>query len=149
MNIQSMKNNILRALPTIFSIVVCSLLFNTNSIAQERKTNPNSPVYKAYHHVTAKYNGYFNAKLNVDEAVTALEKSYTDNYNQILTMYKFTAVPEVKTSAGLLDEAIMKAAVDVKLHPNSVFVDDCYLLIGQSQYIKRDFEENNSKFSFQ
>ena len=148
MNIQLMKNNILKSLPSIFSLIVCSLLFNFDGIAQERKTNPNSPIYKAYHHVTAKYNGYFNAKLKLDEAVVSLEKSYTDNYNQLLAMYKFSAVPEVKTSAAQIDEAIMKAAVDVKLHPNSVFVDDCYLLIGQSQYIKRDFEGAEQTFGW-
>lgn len=148
MNIQLMKNNILRALPNIFSLIICSLLFNLNSTAQERKVNPNSPAYKAYHHVTAKYNGYFNAQLKLDEAITNLEKNYTDNYNQLLKMYKFTAVPEVKTSASQLDEAITKAAVDIKLHPNSVFVDDCYLLIGQSQYVKRDFEAAEQTFSW-
>jgi tetratricopeptide (TPR) repeat protein len=149
MNAQSMKNNILKSLPTILNLLVFSFLWNITSIsAQERKSNPNSPVYKAYHHMTAKYNGYFNAQLKLAEGIENLEKDYVDNYNQILTMFKFTGAPEVKTSASVLDEAMIKAAVDIKLHPRSVFVDDCYLLIGQSQYIKRDFENAEQTFSW-
>ncbi len=58
------------------------------------------------------------------------------------------AVSDAKSAAPVLDEAITKAGVDIKLHPKSQYADDCYLLIGQSQYVKRDFEGAEKTFDY-
>lgn len=108
----------------------------------------NSALSKAYHNVTARFNGYFNAQLKLDESKKALDMQYSDNYNQLLDMYPHMAIPDAKSAYPDLDMAITKAAVDIRLHPRSLFVDDCYLLIGQANYVKRDYDAAEKSFNF-
>ena len=141
----------------IQSILLTALFAMTSLVAfaqgpsQERVTErppSNSALSKLYSNVTAKFNGYFNAQLKLDEGIKSLADGYTDNYNLILDMYEFMAVPDAKSVSPDMDIAITKAAVDIKLHERSLFVDDCYLLIGQAQYVKRDFEAAEKTFSY-
>lgn len=134
----------------ILCIIFLITALTTPLLAQNKgkKGSSNSFLGKVYQNTTAKYNGYFNAQLKLDEGIQTLTDQHQDNYNQILDMYKYMAVTDAKSAAAALDIAITKAAVDIKLHPRSDFADDCYLLIGQSQYVKRDFENAQKTFEF-
>lgn len=141
----------MKSISSLYSILIASFLFNVTFVSGQgtaKKASSNSGLNKAYHHVTAKYNGYYNAQVKLKEGIKSLESGYIDNYNQILDMYKFLAVPDVKAASSALDQAMIKAGVDIKLHPRSVFADDCYLLIGQAQYVKRDYESAEKTFSW-
>lgn len=127
--------------------IVPSLAQPTSSPSSDRPPS-NSALSKVYHNVTARFNGYFNAQLKLDEGKESLASQYNDNYNQLLDMYPYMAVPDAKTAYPSLDMAITKAAVDIRLHPRSLFVDDCYLLIGQANYVKRDYEAAEKSFNF-
>jgi tetratricopeptide (TPR) repeat protein len=99
-----------------------------------------SKLGKFYHNTTAEYNGYFNADVLLFESTLELENQHQDNYNQILPLYKYRAAGNPKAVAQNLDRAIEKLSVVVALHRYSDWTDDCYLLIGKSQYLKQDFE---------
>lgn len=144
--LRSLHPLLLRALLCSLSLL-CSL---THGWAQPSSDRPpsNSALSKAYHNVTARFNGYFNAQLKLDEGKESLSSQYSDNYNQLLDMYPYMAVPDAKSAFPALDMAITKAAVDIRLHPRSLFVDDCYLLIGQANYVKRDYEAAEKSFNF-
>ncbi len=107
-----------------------------------------SKIGQAYHNTTAHYNGYYNADLLLKESTLNLETTHQDNYNQILEMYKMTAISDAKSEAGNIDEAIKKASIVVALHRVSKWTDDCYLLIGQSQYLKKDYESAEETFKY-
>jgi tetratricopeptide (TPR) repeat protein len=145
----------LKSIQSIFITGILTIFFVNIALAQgpsqktvSKRPPSNSALSKVYHNVTAKYNGYFNAELKLNEGKKKLSDQYTDNYNLILDMYKFMAVPDAKSVSPDMDIAITKAAVDIKLHSRSLFVDDCYLLIGQAQYVKRDFEASEKTFDF-
>jgi tetratricopeptide (TPR) repeat protein len=99
-----------------------------------------SRLGKFYHNTTAEYNGYFNADVLMFESILELETQHSDNYNAILPLYKYRAADNPKAVAEKLDKAIEKTSVVVALHRYSDWTDDCYLLIGQAQYLKQDFE---------
>jgi len=99
-----------------------------------------SPLGKFYHNTTAEYNGYFNAGVLLEESMVELDSQYRDNYNKILPLYKYREAGNPKAVAEKLDRAIEKSSVVVALHRYSNWTDDCYLLIGQAQYLKQDFE---------
>lgn len=144
---KSIQSIFITGILTIFFVNIALAQGPTQKTVSERPPS-NSILSKVYHNVAAKYNGYFNAELKLNEGVKTLSDQYTDNYNLILDMYKFMAVPDAKSVSPDMDIAITKAAVDIKLHPRSLFVDDCYLLIGQAQYVKRDFEAAEKTFDF-
>lgn len=139
-----MKDNIYfsRILPGVAVI----LLFA--ACATQKSRHDQSKLGKAYHDVTAKYNGYFNANELLTASILTLETQHTDNYNNVLELYKYRFAPNPEVVSKDLDEAIKKVSVVATLHPNSQWVDDCYLLIGKSYYLKQDFESAQNAFEF-
>lgn len=106
----------------------------------QKKKGDLSLLGKVYHNTTAKYNGYFNANEIMMESILTLDAQHQDNYNKVLVMYPYVAADNPQAIAGQMDEAAKKVSIVASLHPRSHWVDDCYLLLGQSQYLKKDYE---------
>lgn len=106
----------------------------------QKKKGELSAIGKLYHNTTAKYNGYFNARELMDETLVNLDEQYQDNYNKILPVFTYTEADNPQAVAGDLDIAMEKVSIVINLHRESVWTDDCYLIIGQAQFLKRDYE---------
>lgn len=100
------------------------------------------------HNLTAKYNGFFNANVLVQEATDKLNAQHQDNYNQVLDIYPYLAVDNPAAVAPDLDKAIEKVAVVATYHRPSHWVDDCYLMMGKAQYLKHDFDSAEETFAY-
>ena len=107
---------------------------------QKKRGGEVSKLSKFYHNVTAEFNGYFNANVLYTESVNKLNTEHQDNYNKILSVYKYVDAENPKSVADDLDNAIKKLSIVISLHRVSDWTDDSYLLIGQSQYVKQDYE---------
>lgn len=94
------------------------------------------------------YNGYFNAEELMTESLLVLEEQHVDNYTQRLDMFPFLEADNVSVVAEDMDVAIEKVAIVVKKHPYSNWVDDSYLLVGQAQLVKQDYESAEKTFRF-
>jgi tetratricopeptide (TPR) repeat protein len=129
-----------------FSLVFAILFLS--ACVTHRKKGETSKIGKFYHDVTAKYNGYYNAKVLLNESIVKLNTQQQDNYSKILDMYEYVAATEAQAVAGELDNAIKKASVVISLHRPSHWVDDSYLLIGKSQYVKKDYESAQETFEY-
>lgn len=105
-------------------------------------------MQKLYHNTTSKYNGYFNANVLYEASVLSLNEQHQDNHNKILPVYKYTETDDPKTVAEDMDKAIKKVSVVVSLHRESDWVDDCYLLMGKSQFLKQDYESAEEAFEY-
>ncbi|MBB4080198.1 hypothetical protein GGR28_002828 [Lewinella aquimaris] len=105
-------------------------------------------VARAWHNMNAHFNGYFNAREIMDESLVVLDEQHTDNYNQRLEMFPFLAVDNPSVVAEELDRAIEKVAIVVKKHPYSNWTDDSYLLVGQAQLLKQDYEGAERTLNF-
>ena len=114
----------------------------------EKSYNEQSKVGQFYHNLTSRYNGWFNANELVMLSIERLEDQYQDNYNELLPVYEYSAVDNADIVKGDLDEAIKKVSVVVTVHKQSDWVDDCYLLIGKSLYLKKDYEASENAFEY-
>lgn len=123
-----------------YTLIFLIGLFLISACAVKKSKKKQGPLSKLYHNTTAKFNGHFNADVLVDESIKSLELQHQDNYSKILSVYKFVASDNPQAVAGSLDEAMKKVAVVANLHPESNWVDDCYLIVGKAQYIKKDYE---------
>ena len=94
------------------------------------------------------YNGYFNAKELMTESLLTLDEQHVDNYTQRLDMFPFLEVDNPSIVGEDMDIAIEKVAIVVKKHPYSNWVDDSYLLVGQAQLIKQDYESAEKTLRF-
>lgn len=137
----NMKNIRLALLGTI------ALLLVAGCVTTKKKNAEVGWFKKGYHNLTSKYNYWFNADELLHLTMIGLGKQHTDNYGQILELYPYTAA-NPQPSLGDLDNVIKKSSMAISLHRVSDFTDDCYTMIGQAQYLKRDFETAESTFRF-
>jgi tetratricopeptide (TPR) repeat protein len=110
---------------------------------------------RAYHNVTAKYNGYFNGRESQKEGVVALNKANKDNFEEILSIYPLGTKADAQSVYPQMDRAIEKASVVIKKHSMLIkgkeycnWIDDSYLLIGKSHFYKRDLMASHEIFTY-
>ncbi len=126
---------------------LCTLLLVQGCVTQKRKDDVGA-VGKAYHNMTARYNGYYNATVLLYESTLTLEAQVQDNYRRILPVYKYQEADNPKAVAESLDKAVQKVSVSANLHRISHWTDDCYLLMGQAQFLKQDYESAEETLEF-
>lgn len=118
------------------------------SCTTQKKRDDQSAIGKLWHNMNAHFNGYFNAQEILEESILVLDEQHIDNYNQQLDMFPFMASDNPSVVYSELDRAIEKVAIVSRRHPYSNWTDDCYLLAGQAQFLKRDFETAEQTFRF-
>lgn len=103
---------------------------------------------KVYHNTTARYNGYFNADLLMQESVAALNESYVEDYDTLLPVYPYMANPNVENQYNTLDKVIEKVTTVSSLHRQSHWLDDNYLMLGKAQFLKKNYKEADAAFRY-
>jgi len=128
-------------------LLITTFLIVSSCVTQKQKDDV-SALGKGYHNMTAHYNGYYNATVLVAEGKVDLEKDYKENYRKILPIYKYLATDNPKAVAEKMDKAAEKVSLVVNMHRVSRWTDDCYVVLGQAQYLKQDFESAEETFEF-
>ena len=131
-----------------YSLFLVATLLFASACATQKKRGEKKGLAKLYDNTTAKYNGYFNADVIVDETLLSLKESHRDNYAKLLPIYEYMAIEDSKAIASELDRAIEKSAIVINLHRESDWEDDCYLIIGKSQFLKQEYEEAVNTFRY-
>lgn len=118
-------------------------------------TKKNNIISRTYHGVTAKYNGYFNAKIKVKDGAERLANQHEDKFDQTLKIYKHADPQKAKSIFPDMDEAIKKTSVVIKRHSMVIgnkernkWIDDTWLLMGKAQFYKHDFFTALETFQF-
>ncbi len=138
-NLTQCKNTI--TLRKAFSILFIIAIFGAfTGCSTQKIQGVYSPLGKAYHNTTARYNGYYNATVLLDESYFTLNEQLEENFNQVLPVYPYREADNPEAVAANLDLAIEKVSVVAALHPGSNWTDDCYLLAAKCQYLKQDYE---------
>lgn len=119
-----------------------------HSCTVQKKRGEVGKLGKIYHNTTAKFNGYFNADVLMQESEATLASQYQENYNKVLPVYPYTETRDAKAVEENLDKAIEKVSVVATIHEPSQWVDDCYVLLGKAQYLKQDYEAAEKTFEF-
>ncbi len=107
-----------------------------------------SGLSKLYHNTTAKYNGYFNAEEIYNTSVLKVNTDLVENYTKILPIYPELNSSRVGGVTADLDKGIEKLSVVINLHRPSKWTDDAYLLMGKSQFLKRDYANAVETFAY-
>lgn len=101
---------------------------------------------RGYHNLTAKYNVYWNGKEAMKEGVEKLEKSHTDDYEEILDVFPVGTSESAKSVYAQMDRGIEKASLTIAKHSMLIkgkeyvaTIDDAYMLIGKAHFYKRDY----------
>ena len=102
---------------------------------------------RVYHNTTSHYNGYYYAKLKMNEVEDQMEMAHKDDYTKLLPIYPIGNVDD-PAAGGEMDSIIKRLTVVVKLHPKSKWADDCYYNIGKAYYYKKNYEAALATFQY-
>ncbi len=113
------------------------------------KTTKNNWYYRGWHNMNARYNGYYYSRENMKETLKKLEKAKKDDYTKILPLFVYTDNKDSKTYYADFDKSIKKSSTVIQRHcitdkkkkeiPGACkWIDENYMLIGQSHFYKRD-----------
>lgn len=124
-------------------------------------TEKDAWINKTYHNVTAHYNGYWNARELIKETMSNFENGHAEDYDEILPVFIYPNEEESKNFKAPMDTAIKKCETVIFKHqmPEKKvgqfkkvewcsWIDDNWLVIGESQFYKHEFNKSLKKFEF-
>lgn len=96
-------------------------------------------VEEIYQNITARYNGYFNARMLMQDVVENNRKVHGDNYTDILDVYQFPSKKQAKRNTPKCDKIIKKCTRVLQKRPETKWSDDCYFLMGKARFYKGSY----------
>jgi tetratricopeptide (TPR) repeat protein len=105
-------------------------------------------IGKAYHNLTGRYNAYYHAGLRLEKAHETIRNQYKDNFNELLPLYPYVANTDTSAIRPPLEEAIKKLAMNIELHRPSNWADDSYLMLGQVEFLKKQYPKSAETFQY-
>jgi len=123
--------------------IFCTLLVLAGCNALE-----GTQLAKFYHDVTAKYNGYFNARELMKDVEEQIQKSQKEDYTEILAVYELGDQKIAKNVTGKCDKVIKKTTKVIQKHDVSKWVDDCYFQMAKGYLYKGDHYAALETFKF-
>lgn len=118
-----------------YFLLLCAAIVLLYSCSSEK----NTWTSKAYHNTTAHYNGYYYAREEIKKIEQTIWGSLSDDYNKILRLYPTVDTALAKSYDKDIQESIKMASLAIQRHPNSKWVDDCYILVGKARLYSLDF----------
>lgn len=132
-----------------FIIAILSVGFYSCSTQKDKFLNRN------YHKATSKFNGYFNGKESLKEAIAKLEKSYQEDYNNLLPTSILGDQKQAQKIYQQLNRTIDKAGLIIERHSMEIkgdeknkWIDDSYFLIGKALFYKQEYTEALEMFAY-
>lgn len=118
-------------------------------------TKKNTLVNRSFHNLSAHYNGFFNAREILREAVDKMEAEYVDDYSRILPMWTYGNPKDAKTITPAMEKVFKKCSMVIERHSMKFkgaekvkWIDDNFLLIGLSHFYRHDYFSGVEVFEF-
>ena len=118
-------------------------------------TEKDSWVNRTFHQTTARYNGYYNAGVKLDEGLDALDRAYQDDFTEILPVLKTGDEKSAQSLYSYMDEVILKCSNVIQFHSMEIrrkernkWIDENYLLIGKARFYKQEYASALQAFDF-
>lgn len=94
------------------------------------------------------YNYYFNANEKLKMILARARASFRDDYTRLLPFYNYS-LDATNAQKRELDSVIYKCTMGILIHDTrDDWMDNLYLLIGRSYYLKKDFDSAFITFQF-
>lgn len=117
-------------------------------------------MHRGWHNMNARYNGYFYSREYLKESVKKVEKANKDDFTKLIPLFVYTTNDNAKDYYGDFDKTIKKSSTVIQRHaiinpkskeeiPNAChWIDENYMLIGQSHFYKREFFTSLEMFDY-
>ncbi len=118
-------------------------------------TKKNTFTRRAYHNLTAHYNGWWNGNESLKEGIERLDKSITDDFSKTLFVFNYGTEAQVSSISSDMDRAIEKGSITALRHSmwfknreHCKWIDDSYMLIGKANFLKQEYTSARQSFNF-
>jgi tetratricopeptide (TPR) repeat protein len=113
-------------------------------------TTKNTPLFRGWHNMNARYNGYYYARENNKEAIRKVEKEYKDDFTKPIPLFIYPTNETAKNDSATFNKTIKKASTVIHRHAITTpkgkeeianackWIDENYMLIGIANFYKRD-----------
>ncbi|NCU05916.1 MAG: tetratricopeptide repeat protein [Chitinophagaceae bacterium] len=103
---------------------------------------------RLYQSMVTHYNFHYNATSKINAIVERAKQGHRDDYTQLLPFYNYSTYNTAADSVEL-DSVIYKATAGIVLHDlRNGYIDNMYLLIGQSYYYWQKYDSAYRIFQF-
>ncbi len=132
-------------------------------LAASCTTRKDGFAYRVFHNTTARYNGYFYARLAMQEADVTLNAVHKDDYDEVLPLFVYGDEKDAEQIFPLMERAIEKSSRVIDRHKMepmgsskknrkrpemNKWIDDNYLLIGVAYFYKRNYPKAEEMFLY-
>lgn len=124
-------------------------------------TEKNTFINRSYHSVTAKYNGYFNARELLRQGLEDYRLQAREDFTEILPIELLPNEEDVVSFYPIVDTAIVKCETVISKHSmptsskpsqkkseHAKWIDQNWITIGESYYIRRDYDKALRSFKY-
>lgn len=122
-------------------------------------TSKNTVVHRAYHDLTARFNGYYYSTESIKDGEFKIEKNNKENYTKVLPVYVYPTLENAKSTFPEFDKAIKKSTTCIQRHAikdskgNEIpsagkWIDNNWINIGIARFYKREFFSGIEAFDY-
>ncbi|MEO9533685.1 MAG: tetratricopeptide repeat protein [Crocinitomicaceae bacterium] len=141
-------------IPFVISVFVMFILGSCS-------TEKDAALNVGYHNMTARYNGYHNARVLMDETLESYRESTVEDYNKLLPLDLYPTKEEVPLIQEKYETAFEKCEKVIFRHsmPNAEasknksvehcrWIDDNWFVIGVIHYTRHEYDKAEEIFKF-
>ncbi len=111
---------------------------------QKKFTLPRRFIQNSFTH----YNYFFNANNKLNEVIELAKKQHQDDFTELLPFYNYS-LDVTSQNRVLLDSVIHKATTGIVLQDRrNDWIDNMFLLMGASYYLRKDFDSAYLTFQY-
>ncbi|MFN3916427.1 MAG: tetratricopeptide repeat protein [Flavobacteriales bacterium] len=124
-------------------------------------TEKDAFLNRTYHDMNAKYNGYFNAREIIKEALVNFENSHIDDFDRVLPLFIYPTQETAQSLNSPMDTARKKCEIVISRHsmPENKtgsfkktewckWIDNNWMVVGETRFYKREFSEALAVFKY-
>ncbi|MBK9765132.1 MAG: tetratricopeptide repeat protein [Flavobacteriales bacterium] len=117
--------------------------------------NKDGVINRAFHRLTARDNGWFNANEKLKEVVVGIETAHVDNYDEVLPLFIYGTPDQAKSATPELEKCIDKCSLVIERHSMNIggkernkWMDDTWFVLAKSQFYKGNYYEAERGFTY-
>jgi len=132
-------------LPKVLIFSFCALLLLIYSCST---TNHATLPAQANADITSHYNAYFNTHDKIQSILTISEETHKDKFDSVIPVYFYSSPKEFAANASDLDDLIKRSTMAIQLHTISNWTDDHFMIIGEANYLKGEYDKAANSFKY-
>lgn len=111
-------------------------------------TNQALQPKQAYLDINSRFNAYYNVNEKLVNVFKMSEQSHKDNFDSVISVYHYSDPKEFGSYTGDLDDVVKRSTLAIQLYGASNYSDDHFLMIGQADYLKGDYDKASNSFKY-